>query len=88
MEIEYIYNNDNDDKELEKEINRLKKQSTLSGLITILTALVLLFIFLALLPFILVILGYSILGLGIYILYKAYLEQHILNFIQKHNLRR
>lgn len=42
-----------------------------------------LFVFLSLLPLILIVLAYSILFLGIYVIYKAYLESFTLNLIQK-----
>ena len=47
-----------------------------------------LFIFLTLLPILLIILGYSIIVLAVYIAYKAWLEEPVLNLIQKLKSRR
>ena len=47
-----------------------------------------LFIFLTLLPILLIILGYSIIVLAVYIVYKAWLEEPVLNLIQKLKSRR
>jgi len=82
MEIEYIYPN-SDDKDIEKQLKQMKKESTLGCLIMGLVLLGGLFIFLTILPILLVVIGYSILFLSIYIVYKAYLEDYILSFIDK-----
>lgn len=79
MEIEYIYAARNDDKQRK----HLEKQNTLGCLVSLLFLLVGLFIFLALLPLLLVVLGYAILFLGIYTIYKAFLEDFVLNLIKK-----
>ena len=55
-----------------------------SGLILLLS----LFIFLIILPFLLTFLFYLIVFVAIILVYKLYLERHVLNFMQKHNLRR
>lgn len=44
--------------------------------------------FLTLLPILLIILGYSIIVLAVYIVYKAWLEEPVLNLIQKLKSRR
>ncbi len=82
MEIEYIYPN-SDDNDIEKQLKQMKKESTLGCLIMGLVLLGGLFIFLTILPIVLVVLGYSILFLSVYIIYKAYLEDYILSFINK-----
>ena len=82
MEIEYIYP-DNNDKQREEQMRRLERENTIGCLVMGLFLLIGAFVFLSLLPFFLIVLGYSILGLGIYIIYKAYLEDTVLNFIQK-----
>jgi len=85
MEIEYIYPNqdDDDNKNFKKQVKQMQKDSTLGCLILALCMLGVLFIFFTILPIILVVLGYSILFLSIYIIYKAYLEVFVLNFIEK-----
>ena len=82
MEIEYIYPNPNDN-DIEKQLKQMKKESTLGCLIMGLVLLGGLFIFLTILPILLVVIGYSILFLSIYIVYKAYLEDYVLSFINK-----
>lgn len=81
MEIEYIYPDPDDDKDVREQIRLMKKQDTLGCLTSLLVLFVVLFVFLTLLPFMLAVLGWSILFLGVYILYKAYLEEYIANFI-------
>lgn len=81
MEIEYIYPDPNDDKKIREEIKQIKKQNTLGCLVSLLVIFIGGFVFLTLLPFILVVLGWSILFLGVYILYKAYVEEYVFKFI-------
>ena len=89
MEIEYIYHTSEDeDREVEKTIRRIERENTIGCLISGLVMLCLLFVFLYLLPFFLILIGISIITIACIIFYKAYLEQFVLNFIQKHNLRR
>ena len=83
MEIEYIYPDPNDDRDLEKQLKQMQKENTLGCLIMGLFLLGGLFIFLTLLPILLVILGYSIIVLAIYIGYKAWLEEPVLRLIDK-----
>ena len=82
MEIEYIYPNNNDN-DLEKQLKQMKRESTLGCLIFALLFLGAIFIFLTILPVILVVIGYSILFLGIYIVYKAYIEDMVISLINK-----
>lgn len=88
MEIEYIYPDPDDNKDIEAQIKKMQKENTIGCLIMGLFLLGGLFIFLTLLPIILVILGYSILILAVYIAYKAWLEEPVLNLIQKLKSRR
>ena len=89
MKIEYIYRNSKEDQhDVEMAIRQIERENTIGCLITSLIMLSILFVFLALLPFFLTLLGYIILVLACITIYKAYLERHVLNFIQKHNLRR
>lgn len=88
MEIEYIYPDPDDDKDLEKQIKQMQKENSLGCLIVSLFLLGGLFIFLTLLPILLVILGYSIIVLAIYIGYKAWLEEPVLKLIDKIKMRR
>ena len=88
MEIEYIYPDPDDNKDIEAQIKKMQKENTLGCLIMGLFLLGGLFIFLTLLPIILVILGYSILILAVYIAYKAWLEEPVLNLIAKIKARR
>lgn len=89
MKIEYIYTPKKDEQQDAEIIFRqIEKENTIGCLITSLVMLCLLFIFIALLPVFLTILGYLIIVLACITIYKAYLEQFVLNFIQKHNLRR
>lgn len=89
MEIEYIYHTSEDeDREVENTIRRIERENTIGCLVSGFVMLCLLFVFLYLLPFFLILLGISIITIACIIVYKAYLEQHVLNFIQKHNLRR
>ena len=81
MKIEYIYPDPDDDKDICRRIREFKKQNTLGCLVSLLTFLAVVFIFLTLLPFILAVLGWLILFLGIYVLYKAYLEEFVLELI-------
>ena len=83
MEIEYIYPDPDNDKDFKKQFKQMQKDSSLGCLILGLCLLGGLFIFLTMLPVILVVLGYSILFLSVYIVYKAYLEDFVLNFIDK-----
>ncbi len=84
MKIEYTYH-----KPKRRRRSRQKNQQNALGcFILALFLLCFLCILFALLPLILAILGWSILILGSYIIYKNYLESYVLNFIQKHNLRR
>ena len=82
MEIEYIYP-DPDDKDFNKQIKQMQKENTIGCLVLGLIFLGGLFLFLTMLPIILIVLGYSIIFLSIYILYKAYLEDFVLRFIDK-----
>ncbi len=82
MKIEYIYP-DPDDRDLKKQIKQMQKENTIGCLVLGLFILGGVFIFLTMLPAILLVLGYSILFLSIYILYKAYLEDFVLTFIDK-----
>ncbi|MBO5285112.1 MAG: hypothetical protein J6B00_04460 [Alphaproteobacteria bacterium] len=82
MEIEYIYPDPNDDKDIRKQIKAIERQNTLGCLTSLLVLFIVLFVFLSLLPFMLAVLGWSILFLSVYVLYKAYLEAYILNFIE------
>ena len=85
MEIEYIYPdpNDEDDKNFRKQMKQLKNESNLGCLLLVLFMLGGGFIFLTILPAILVVLGYSILFLGVYIIYKVYLETFVWKIIDK-----
>lgn len=82
MEIEYIYP-DPDDKDFNKQIKQMQKENTIGCLVLGLFLLGGLFLFLTMLPVILIVLGYSILFLSVYIIYKAYLEDFVLNLINK-----
>lgn len=82
MEIEYIYP-DPDDHDFNKQIKQMQKENTVGCLVMGLIFLGGLFIFLTMLPIILIVVGYSILFLSIYIIYKAYLEEYVVNFINK-----
>ena len=82
MEIEYIYP-DPDDKDFNKQIKQMQKENTIGCLVLGLFLLGGLFLFLTMLPVILIVLGYSILFLSVYIAYKAYLEDFVLNLISK-----
>ena len=83
MKIEYIYPDPDDDKNITAQIKQMQKENLLGCLIAGLVLLSGLFILLALLPIILVILGWSILIISVFIIYKAYLEEPVLNLIQK-----
>lgn len=85
MEIEYIYPDPKDDRDLDAQLKKMQKENTLGCLIMGLFLLGGLFIFLTLLPILLIILGYSIIVLAVYIVYKAWLEEPVLNLIQKRN---
>ena len=82
MEIEYIYP-DPDDHDFNKQIKQMQKENTVGCLVMGLIFLGGLFFFLTMLPIILIVVGYSILFLSIYIIYKAYLEEYVVNFINK-----
>lgn len=82
MEIEYIYP-DPDDHDFNKQIKQMQKENTIGCLVMGLVFLGGLFIFLTMLPIILIVVGYSILFLSIYIIYKAYLEEYVVSFINK-----
>ena len=88
MEIEYIYPDPDDNRDIEAQIKKMQKENTLGCLIMGLFLLGGLFIFLTLLPVLLVILGYSILFLAVYIVNKAWIEDPVLNLIQKLKSRR
>lgn len=88
MEIEYIYPAPKDDRDLDAQLKKMQKENTLGCLIMGLFLLGGLFIFLTLLPILLIILGYSITVLAVYIVYKAWLEEPVLNLIQKLKSRR
>lgn len=88
MEIEYIYPDTKDDRDLDAQLKKMQKENTLGCLIMGLFLLGGLFIFLTLLPILLIILGYSIIVLAVYIVYKAWLEEPVLNLIQKLKSRR
>ncbi len=82
MEIEYIYP-DPDDHDFNKQIKQMQKENTIGCLVMGLVFLGGLFIFLTMLPIILIVVGYSILFLSIYIIYKAYIEEYVVSFINK-----
>ena len=84
----YNYNSDDNDHEFEITFQQLEKENTIGCLISGIVMLCFLFIFFALLPFFLTIIGFFIVFLAFITIYKLYLERHVLNFIQKHNLRR
>ncbi|MCM1324739.1 MAG: hypothetical protein NC218_11520 [Acetobacter sp.] len=88
MRIEYIYPDPDDKKDFNQQLKEIQKESTIGCLIAGLVLLSGLFILLALLPIILTILGWSILVLSVYIGYKVYLEEFVLNLIQKLKSRR
>ncbi len=88
MEIEYIYPDPDDNRDLEKQLRQMQKENTLGCLVMGLFLLGGLFIFLTLLPVLLVILGYSIIVLAIYIGYKAWLEESVLHLIDKIKYRK
>lgn len=89
MKIEYIYPDDDDNnKNLAAQLKQMQKESTLGCLIAALVLLSGVFILLAVIPILLTIIGWSILVLGVYIVYKAYLEEPVQNFIQKLKARR
>lgn len=88
MKIEYIYHTNENPKDITEELRKIERANTIGCLITGLVMLCMLFAFLYLLPFILIVLGFIIIGVGLLTIYKVYLERHVLNFIQKHNLRR
>ena len=88
MEIDIIYPKPEDEKEFTDQLRRIKRENTLNTLIGLLTLLSIIFIFLLFLPILITIIGYTILIIGTVVLYKIYLERHVLNFIQKYNLRR
>lgn len=89
MKIEYIYqSSENNRPDTDITIRQIERENTIGCLVTSIIMLGLLFVFLALLPLFLTILGYIILILAGITIYKVYLERHVLNFIQKHNLRR
>lgn len=83
MEIEYIYPDPDDKRDIEAQIKQMQKENTLGCLVLCLVFLGAAFIFLTVLPEILLILGWSILFLGIYIVYKAYLEEWVIRLIDK-----
>lgn len=88
MKIEYIYPDPQEEADIDKQIRRMQKENTAGCLISSLFMLITVFIILTLLPVILLILGYAIVILGVYTIYKIYLESWVLNFIQKHKQRR
>lgn len=88
MKIEYIYPDPQEEEDIDKQIRRIQKENTAGCLISSLFLLISVFIVLTLLPVILLILGYAIVILGVYTIYKIYLETRVLNFIQKHRQNR
>ena len=89
MEIEYIYHTPEQEEDLIiAQIERQKKADTIGCLFSGLFLLCTLFIFLTILPFLLTVVLYLIVITAIMLIYKLYLERHVLNFMQKHNLRR
>lgn len=88
MKIEYIYPDPQEEEDIDKQIRRIQKENTAGCLISSLFLLISVFIVLTLLPVILLILGYAIVILGVYTIYKIYLETWVLNFIQKHRQNR
>ena len=88
MEIEYIYHNPKEEELVIEEIKRQQKEDTIGCLFSGLILLLGLAIFLIMLPFLLTFILYLIVFTSIVLVYKLYLESHVLNFIQKHNLRR
>ena len=88
MAYEYNHNSNDYNRDFEITIRQLEKENTIGCLISGIIMLCLLFIFFALLPFFLTVIGFLIIILVCITIYKAYLEHYVLNFIQKHNLRR
>lgn len=88
MEIEYIYHSPKEDELIIEEMKRQRKADSIGCLFMGLIFLLGLFIFLTILPFLLTFLFYLIVFTAIMLIYKLYLESYVLNFIQKHNLRR
>lgn len=88
MEIEYIYHNPKEEELIISEIKRQRKEDTIGCLFSGLILLSGLAVFLIMLPFLLTFILYLIVLTSVVLVYKLYLESHVLNFIQKHNLRR
>lgn len=88
MEIEYIYHTPEEEELIIKEIKNQQKADTIGCLFSSLILFLGLSLFLIMLPFLLTILLYLIVLTVIMLVYKMYFERHVLNFIQKHNLRR
>lgn len=88
MEIEILPPEGDDREKFYKAFKEAERQETIGCLMMSLVMLIMGSVFLTLLPVMLVILGYAILFTAIYLVYKMWLEVPILNFIQKHNLRK
>jgi hypothetical protein len=88
MEIEILPPDNNDREKLYQAMKEAERQETIGCLLVGLLMLVMAFAFLAMLPVLLVILGYTIAFTAIYLVYKMWLEQPLLNFIQKHHLKK
>ena len=87
MKIEYLPP-EKEDEILNETLKQAQKEEALGCLLMGLFMLIMLFTFLAMLPVLLIILGAIITCTALYLAYKIWLERHVLNFIQKHNLRR
>ena len=88
MEIEILPPEGKDREKFYQAIKEAERQETIGCLMMTLVMLIMGAVFLTLLPVMLVILGYAIAVTAIYLVYKLWLEAPILNFIQKHNLRK
>lgn len=88
MEIEILPPEGDDREKFYQALKEAERQETIGCLLVGLLMLVIAFAFLAMLPVLLVILGYAIIFTAIYLVYKMWLEQPLLNFIQKHHLKK
>lgn len=88
MEIEILPPEGDDNEKFYLALKEAERQETIGCLLVGLFMLVMIFAFLTMLPLLLVILGYAIIFTAVYLVYKMWLEQPLLNFIQKHHLRK
>ena len=88
MEIEVLPPEGDDEEKFYQAFKQAERQETIGCLVMVLFVLVMGFVFLSLLPVFLIILGYAIAFTALYLGYKLWLEQPLLNFIQKHHLRK